>query len=84
MAKLRSPSGDLRAQRDTEAARFFGRKIKNAGSDGESSFTPMNKVQLARTDAQIGSLPSGGNTVGGCVGGLSDKGNYQGRKAGRS
>jgi hypothetical protein len=31
----------------------------------------MKKVKLAQTDAQIGSLPKGSNTVGGVVGGLS-------------
>lgn len=84
MAKLRSPSGDLAAQRDADGARFFGRKIKNAG-DGSPSpvFMPMSKVRLAQTDAQIGSLPSGSNTVGGVVGGLSDKGAYhQGKPSG--
>jgi hypothetical protein len=44
----------------------------------------MSKPRLAQTDAQVGSLPAGGNTVGGVVGGLSDKDSYQGKKAGKS
>ncbi len=83
MAKLRSPSGDLAAQRDADGAKFFGRKIKSAGDGSPNSpFMPMNKVRLAQTDAQVGSLPKGDNTVGGVVGGLSDKNDYQGRSAG--
>ena len=83
MAKLRSPSGDLAAQRDADFSRFFGRKIKSAGDGSPNSpFVPLNKVRLAQTDAQIGSLPKGDNTVGGVVGGLSDKSDYQGRPAG--
>lgn len=83
--KLRSPAGDLGAQRNAEGEKFFGRKIKNAGTGNITGpFVPMNKVQMAQTDAQIGSLPKGSNTVGGVVGGLSDKGDYQGRKAGKS
>jgi hypothetical protein len=85
MAKLRSPSGDLAAQRDADGAKFFGRKIKNAG-DGHPTpaFMPMNSPRLAQTDACCGSLPKGANTVGGVVGGLNDKGSYQGVKAGRA
>lgn len=84
MAKLRSPAGDLAAQKEAAGQKFFGRKIKNAGSAPSSGLTPMNPVRLAQTAAQIGSLPRGDNTVGGVVGGLSDKGPAQGRKAGKS
>lgn len=83
--KLRSPSGDLGAQRDADGAKFFKNKIKNAGDGSPApAFSPMNKPRLAQTGPQIGSLPSGGNTVGGVVGGLSDKSDYRGKKAGRS
>lgn len=73
--------GDLRAQRNAAAERFFGKTIKKAGSAGESVFVPMRKPLLQKTDAQIGSLPSGKDTVGGVVGGLKDSDNYQGVKA---
>lgn len=83
--KLRSCSGDLGAQRNAEGEKFFNRKIKSAGEGNPGTpFSPMNKVRMAQTGAQIGSLPSGGNTVGGVVGGLSDKSDYTGRKAGKS
>lgn len=82
MSKLTSPAGDMAAQRDADASRFFGRKIKNAGKIAEGVFTPMNKPSLAQTGAQIGTLPSGANTVGGVVGGLSAKSDYQGKKSG--
>ena len=83
MAKLRSPSGDLAAQRNADGAKFFGRKIKNAGDGSPSpAFMPMNSPRLAQTDASVGSLPKGSNTTGGVVGGLNDKGSYQGIKAG--
>lgn len=83
MSKLRSPSGNLAAQRDAEGSKFFDRKIKKAGSGAASSpFSPMNKPRLAQTDAVIGSLPSGANTAGGVIGGLSDKGSYQGMRSG--
>ena len=83
MAKLRSPSGDLAAQREADAVKFYGRKIKNVKPGSPPpAFMPMNSPRLAQTDAQIGSLPKGSNTVGGVVGGLNDKGSYQGIKAG--
>jgi hypothetical protein len=83
MAKLRSPSGDLRAQNDADGAKFFGRKIKNAGSAYPGPvFMPMNSPRLAQTAAQVGSLPKGANTTGGVVGGLNDKGSYQGKPSG--
>jgi hypothetical protein len=86
MASLKTTiTGNLGAQREAEGAKFFDKKVKKAGDGGGGSpFSPMSKPRLAQTDAQIGSLPSGGNTVGGVVGGLSDKGNYQGMKAGCS
>ncbi|HEX6827973.1 MAG TPA: hypothetical protein VF104_03230 [Burkholderiales bacterium] len=82
MAKLRSPSGDLAAQRNADNEKFFDRKIKGAGDIPGPVFMPMNSPRLAQTDAQIGSLPKGSNTTGGVVGGLNDKGSYQGIKAG--
>ena len=86
MASLKTKmTGNLGAQRESSAASFYGRKVKNAGQGpGQSPFSPAGRARLEQTDAQKGSLPSGGNTVGGCVGGLYDKGNYQGMKAGKS
>ena len=76
-------AGNLGAQREAAGSRFFGRKIKNAGSAVlAESLVPMSKPRLAQTDAQIGSLPSGGNTVGGVVGGLNEE--FHRVKAGRS
>jgi hypothetical protein len=75
--------GDLRAQRNTAAEKFFKRKIKAAGSDGVSPFTGHKKVLIAGGgEAVVGSMPDGPATVGGCVGGLKDSGSYQGMKAG--
>jgi hypothetical protein len=83
MASLKTTmTGNIAAMRNAEESKFFGRKIKAAGAADDSNLMPMGKVRLAQTDAQIGSLPSGGNTVGGVVGGLSDKKDYQGRTAG--
>ncbi len=85
MAKLRSPSGDLAAQRNADGAKFFGRKIKNAGAGTPGPvFMPMAKVRLAQTGASVGSLPKGANTTGGVVGGLNERSDYQGKKAGPS
>jgi len=85
MASLKTTmTGNLGAQREAEGSKFFKREIKRAGQGpGPSPLTPMSKPQLAQTGACCGSLPPGANTVGGVVGGLSDKGNYQGVKAGR-
>lgn len=74
-------AGDLRAQRNASAEKFFSNKFKGDGDTGFGNFS-MGKPRLAQTDAQIGSLPSGPNTVGGVVGGLKDKQSYQGMKAG--
>lgn len=79
--KKMNVAGDLRAQREASASKFFSNKIKKDGETGFGNFS-MGKPRLANTDAQIGSLPSGPATTGGVVGGLKDKGSYQGIKAG--
>lgn len=78
-----SPAGNLGAQRDAQFKKFFSREIKSAGEGSMAPFSPMNKVRLAQTDAVVGTLPKGGNTVGGVVGGLNERSDYQGIKAGK-
>ena len=75
--------GDLRAQRDAAASKFFHHKIAGAGSAGVSPFTGHKKVLIAGGDCcPVGTMPAGSATVGGCVGGLKDSTSHQGMKAG--
>lgn len=80
---INTVQGDLRAQRNAAAEKFFKRKIDNAGSPGVSPFSGSSKPRIAGGDCcVVGTLPSGPSTVGGCVGGLKDSDSYQGMKAG--
>lgn len=78
---LQSPSGNLADKRDRDASKFFKREIKKSGST-PSNPLQMSKPRLAQDDPVIGSL-SGPSTVGGIVGGLKDKSDYHGIKAGK-
>lgn len=73
MATKYSPAGNLGAQRDAEASRFFKNKIKGAGTGSVAPFSPPSKVRIAAPDGCcVGEMPKGSNTVGGCVGGCTD------------
>ena len=76
--KLQSPSGNLAEKNDKERPNKFRR-------DGIIAPNPLNmsKPRLMRNDLKIaGDLKGGPNTIGGVVGGMSDKSDYSGVKAG--
>lgn len=78
-----SPKGDLGALRQAEAKRAIPRNFKGLDSGTPNEFKGMTKPRIMGGDAiVVGSLKSGDRTVGGVVGGLHDKGDYQGITAG--
>lgn len=76
--KLQSPSGNLAEKNDKERPNKFKK-------DGVIMPNPLNmsKPRLMNSDTNVvGEKRPGPNTIGGAVGGLSDKGDYSGVKAG--
>ena len=70
---MKTVAGNLQAQREAQMARFFGNKVAKAGAGCCNDTLMMSKPKLAQTDAVVvGTLPKGSNTVGGCVGGLTN------------
>jgi hypothetical protein len=82
--KLVSPAGDLAAKRDAEVSKAFPRNFKRQGSIPSNPLASGSKSRLMNDGGSgAGAWPKGPDTVGGVVGGKSDKESYQGKKAGR-
>ena len=82
--KLVSPSGDLGAKREAEGNKAISRGIKKDGTGNLPAF-PMGKPRLMNNGGSgAGAWPKGPDTMGGVVGGKSDKADYQGVKKTKS
>ena len=80
--KLESPSGNLGEKSDKARSQAFPNRFKK---DGTIMPNPLNmsKPRIMNSDTNVvGEKRPGPNTIGGVVGGLSDKGDYSGVKAG--
>lgn len=78
-----SPRGDLGALRQAEAKKAIPRNFKGLDSGTPNELKGMKPPRIMGGDAiVVGALKGGDRTVGGVVGGLHDKGDYQGITAG--